>query len=105
MSNKYFIVVAKERYDCNYQDMEYLGIFDCFSLAKEHITSHDKQFYVYGLREFDYFIFTSNINEKIIMKEEDCIYSLTARMYHKEDDIEYVKEEYKQYLNKEANKV
>lgn len=94
MSNKYFIVIAKEKDDGFDQEIEYLGIYDCFSFALEQITNHNKQFYFYGCREFNYYIFLSNINEKILMKEEDCIYSLTSKMC--KDYKEYIKDEYKQ---------
>lgn len=96
MANKYFIAIAKEKYDCWYQEMIYLGIYDCFSLALEHVINHSKTTYVYGVREFEYYIFISNINDKITMMEEDCIYSLTSKMYKK--NVEYINEEYKHFL-------
>jgi hypothetical protein len=97
MANKYFIVIAKEKYDCWYQEMDYLGMYDCFSLALEEVINNNKKTYVYGLREFDYYIFISNINEKVIMAEKDCIYSFTSGM--RQENIEYVKEEYQHYLH------
>ena len=99
MSDKYFITIAKEKYDCSYQEMQYLGIYDCFSLALEHIKTHNKSNYIMGIREFDYYIFASNVNYKIIMKEEECIYSLTGKMYDDKYE-EYIAEEYKHYLDK-----
>lgn len=98
MDNKYFIAIAKEKYDCWPQDMEYLGIYDCFSLALEQIVNHNKKYYFFGCREFNYFIFVSKINEKVKMEEKDCIYSLTSDMQEKEH-VEYIAEEYKHYLN------
>jgi len=97
MDNKFFIAIAIEKYDCSPQDMNYLGIYDCFSLALEQINTHNKEKYFYGCREFNYYIFISNINEKIIMEEEDCIYSLTSKMLKKH--IEYIKDEYKCHFN------
>lgn len=97
MSDKYFIAIAKEKHDCSYQEMIYLGMYDCFSVALEHSINHNKETYVCGIREFEYYIYVSNINDKVIMKEADCIYSLTSSMY--EDNIEYIKEEYKHYLD------
>ena len=92
MSNKYFVAIAKEKYDCWYQDMCYLGMFDNFSVALEEVKNHNTKTYVYGCREFDYFIFTTNVNEKIIMKEEDCIYSLTSGM--RQENKEFIHDEY-----------
>ncbi len=97
MTNKYFTAIAKEKYDYWPQDIDYLGIYDCFSLALEEVINHNKKTYVYGLREFNYYIFLSNINEKVIMDVKDCIYSLTSGM--KQDNEEYIKEEYKHYLH------
>jgi hypothetical protein len=96
MTNKYFIAIAKEKYDSCYQEIDYLGMYNCFSLALEEVVNHNKKTYVYGLREFNYFIFTSNINDKIIMEEKDCIYSLSSRMY--KENIEYINDEYKHYF-------
>ena len=98
MSNKYFIAIAKEKYDCWYQDMHYIGIYETFPFALEQVRIHNKEHYFYGCREFDYYIFTSNINEKIIMEEKDSIYSLTSKMC--EEHIEYVTEEYAHFLHK-----
>lgn len=93
MNNKYFIAISKEKYDCWYQEMNYLGTYDCFSLALEEVKSHNKKTYVYGVREFNYYIFVSNINDKVMMEEKDCIYSLTSGM--REENDEYIQEEYK----------
>ena len=92
MYNNYFIAIAKEKYDSAYQDICYLGIYNNFYLALEQTKNHNKKTYVYGVREFNYYIFLSNINDKSIMDEEDCIYSLTGAMY--KENIEYIKEEY-----------
>jgi hypothetical protein len=97
MANKYFIAIAKEKYDCAYQEMCYLGIYNCLSLALEQVKNHNEKTYVYGVREFDYYIFLSNLNDTTIMNEEDCIYSLTSAMYKQNE--EYIKEEYQQYLH------
>lgn len=78
--------------------MHYLGIYDCFSVALEEVTNHNKKNYAYGLREFDYYIFVSNINEKVTMEEKNCIYSFTSGM--REENIEYITEEYTHYLHK-----
>jgi len=37
MYNKYFVAIAKDKYDCWYQDMYYLGMFDSFSVALEQM--------------------------------------------------------------------
>ena len=96
MTNKYFIAIAKEKYDSCYQEMCYLGMYDCFSLALEQVINNNKKTYVRGIREFDYYIFISNINDNFIMNEEDCIYSLTSAMY--KENTEYIKEEYKHHI-------
>jgi hypothetical protein len=90
MDNNYFIAIAKEKYDCAYQEICFLGMYDCFSLALEQVKNHNKKIYVYGVREFNYYIFLSKINEKITMDEENCVYSLTGAMY--KENIEYIKE-------------
>ena len=90
MYNNYFIAIAKEKYDSAYQDICYLGIYNNFYLALEQTKNHNKKTYVYGVREFNYYIFLSNINDKSIMDEEDCIYSVTGAMY--KENIEYIKE-------------
>lgn len=90
MNNNYFIAVAKEKYDSAYQEICYLGIYNNFYLALEQTKNHNKKTYVYGVREFNYYIFLSNINDKSIMDEEDCIYSVTGAMY--KENIEYIKE-------------
>jgi hypothetical protein len=95
--NKYYIAIAKEKYDCAYQEMCYLGIYNCFSVALEQVKNNNKKTYVCGVREFDYYIFLSNVNDTTVTKEEDCIYSLTSAMYKQNE--EYVKEEYKQYIS------
>ena len=92
MNHNYFIAIAKEKYDSAYQEICYLGIYNNFDLSLEQVKNHNKKTYVYGLREFNYYIFLSNINDNSIMSEEDCIYSLTGTMY--KENIEYVKEEY-----------
>ena len=97
MDNKYFIAIAKEKYDSAYQEMCYLGIYDCFSVALDQVKNHNKKTYVCGVREFDHYIFLSNLNEKSIMSEDDCVYSRTSAMY-KQNVTEYVKEEYKHYV-------
>ena len=96
MDKKYYIAIAKEKYDSAYQEICYLGIYNNFYLALEQVKNHNKNTYVYGLREFNYYIFLSNINDKYIMDEEDCIYSLTGAMY--KENIEYIKEEYNESL-------
>lgn len=93
----FYTAIAVEKYDCSSQDMEFLGLYDGFPMAVEQVREHNKKNYVRGLREFDYYIFFSRCNEKNTMKTEDCIYSLTSRMY--EEYEEFVKEEYKHLLS------
>ena len=97
MENKYFIAIVKEKYDCWPQDIGFIGMYDCFYLALEQVKNHNKTNYNPGLREFNYFIFISDINDKVVMEEKDCIYSLTSGM--REEYEEYVKEDYNQYLH------
>jgi hypothetical protein len=96
MNNKYYIAIAKEKYDSAYQEVCYLGMYDCFSVAVEQVKNHDKRTYVYGVREFNYYIFLSQVNNTAVLNEDECIYSLTSAMY--KQNTEYVNNEFKQYL-------
>lgn len=77
---KYFITIAKEKYDCYYQYMNFLGLFTTLKMGIEQIEKHSKNNYMYGCLEYDYYIFFSDVNEFTNMKESDCIYSMTSNM-------------------------